>query len=159
MTESIRIEPALPEHAEACARISVQVYEIIHDVYKEHLGAELHDAIMGNWAGQKASDIIAQIGRGQSFVALCGDRVVGFAGYRMEGDMGVIANNAVDPEFRGRGIAGLLYARVLEEMKKAGAKYARVHTGLDDGHAPARRAYEKAGFRKNLPSVMYYKEL
>lgn len=159
MLDQIRIEPAREIHAQACAGISVQVYEIIHAVYREHLGEELHDAIMGNWASQKASDITAQISQGQSFVALCGDRVVGFAGYRMEGEVGVIANNAVDPEFRGRGIAGLLYARILEEMKKSGAKFARVHTGLDEGHAPARRAYEKAGFQKNLPSVMYYKEL
>ena len=34
-----------------------------------------------------------------------------------------------------------------------------VTTGLDDGHAPARRAYEKAGFEKNLPSLTYYKKL
>lgn len=159
MNDQIRIEPALEVHAQACANISVQVYEIIHESYRNCIGKELHDAIMADWAEQKAADIIAQVGRGQTFVALVGDRVVGFAGYRMEGQMGVIANNAVDPEFRGRGIAGLLYARVLDEMKKAGAKYARVHTGLDEGHAPARRAYEKAGFQKNLPSIMYYKEL
>lgn len=39
-----------------------------------------------------------------------------------------------------------------------GMKYATVSTGLDDGHAPARRAYEKMGFSKNLPSVKYYME-
>lgn len=158
-TQEIRIEPALDIHAESCARISLQVYVHIHEVYAQRLGQELHDDLMGDWEEKKAESVINQIGKGQSFVALVGDRVVGFAGYRLDGQCGVISNNAVDPEFRGRGIAGLLYAKCLEEMRKAGMKYARVHTGLDDGHAPARRAYEKAGFQKNLPSVMYYQEL
>ena len=34
-----------------------------------------------------------------------------------------------------------------------------VSTGLDEGHAPARRAYERAGFEKHLDSVTYCKML
>jgi len=44
-------------------------------------------------------------------------------------------------------------------MKSKGCVGVKVTTGLDDKHAPARRAYEKIGFTKNLPSVTYYKEL
>ena len=40
-----------------------------------------------------------------------------------------------------------------------GALAVRVTTGADDAHAPARRAYEKAGFEKSLSSVTYYKKL
>jgi len=44
-------------------------------------------------------------------------------------------------------------------MKARGVRFVRVLTGGDLGHAPARRAYEKAGFTRNLPSVTYYMEL
>jgi hypothetical protein len=44
-------------------------------------------------------------------------------------------------------------------MKEQGVKVATVLTGLDEGHAPARRAYEKIGFEKNLKHITYYKKL
>ncbi|MBT4097360.1 MAG: GNAT family N-acetyltransferase, partial [Gemmatimonadetes bacterium] len=34
-----------------------------------------------------------------------------------------------------------------------------VGTGLDDAHAPARRAYERAGFDIAQQDVTYYKKL
>ena len=37
--------------------------------------------------------------------------------------------------------------------------YAKVATGLDDAHAPARRAYERAGFDIKVEDVTYYKKL
>ncbi len=37
--------------------------------------------------------------------------------------------------------------------------YTMVMTGLDDAHAPARRAYEKAGFDKHIENIRYYREL
>jgi hypothetical protein len=48
---------------------------------------------------------------------------------------------------------------VLKEMHAAGMRVARVSTGLDEGHAPARAAYAHVGFRLGLPSVTYYQEL
>jgi GNAT superfamily N-acetyltransferase len=73
--------------------------------------------------------------------------------------MGVVSRNAVDPAYRGRGIAKLLYGTLINGMIAAGHHYARVHTGLDDGHAGARKAYGKVGFQLNLPTAVYYKEL
>jgi hypothetical protein len=46
----------------------------------------------------------------------------------------------------------------LEKMKASGMKIAAVATGGDPGHAPARRSYEKAGY-KALPLVRYYQDL
>jgi fructose/tagatose bisphosphate aldolase len=77
----------------------------------------------------------------------------------VEGELGTIGLNAVDAACRGHGIAGKLHAFALDKMRSEGATVAKVLTGLDDAHAPARRAYEKSGFRKNLPSVTYYKDL
>ena len=155
----VEIVPARPEHAAACVRISLEAYEQIHEYYKEHLGEELHDAVMADWREQKAAAVEKQQLGDHAFVALVNGTVVGFAAYRVEGDTGVIANNAVDNRYRGNGIGGQLYEKVLSEMKKNGVQFARVLTGGDEGHAPARRAYEKAGFQKNLPSVTYYMDL
>ena len=38
-------------------------------------------------------------------------------------------------------------------------KVAKVTTGLDWAHAPARRAYERAGFKRHLDSTTYYLDL
>ena len=44
-------------------------------------------------------------------------------------------------------------------MRAAGLRCVQVSTGGDDSHAPARRAYEKAGFRPGVPSLTLYREL
>ena len=44
-------------------------------------------------------------------------------------------------------------------MRKQGITHARVFTGGDNGHAPARRAYEKAGYNKRLLCLTYYMAL
>jgi hypothetical protein len=52
-----------------------------------------------------------------------------------------------------------MYEHVLARMKELGAALATIGTGGDPSHAPARRAYEKAGFGPVLPSVHLYKLL
>lgn len=47
----------------------------------------------------------------------------------------------------------------LERMQQAGMKVATVATGGDPSHAPARRAYHKAGFDVEIPSVWMCKLL
>jgi GNAT superfamily N-acetyltransferase len=73
--------------------------------------------------------------------------------------VGTIGTNAVQSAFRGRGIGGQLYQKVFDCLKAEGISFVKVVTGLDEGHAPARRAYEKAGFKANLKSICYYKKI
>ena len=70
------------------------------------------------------------------------ETIAGFVTYRLDMDarVGEIGNNAVDPAWQGRGIAGALYGDVLARFRAAGMRVARVSTGLDDAHAPARAA-------------------
>lgn len=70
-----------------------------------------------------------------------------------DGGIGEIALNGVHPDYAGRGIGTALYELALDEMAAAGLKVATVSTGGDPSHAPARRAYEKAGFDVGIPSV------
>ena len=71
----------------------------------------------------------------------------------------MICNNGVGISFHGLGLGTKMYKFVMEKMKGEGLLYAQVTTGLDDGHAPARRSYEKAGFKVGRPSITYFTKL
>jgi GNAT superfamily N-acetyltransferase len=73
--------------------------------------------------------------------------------------VGEIGNNAVDPAWQGQRVASQLYQAVLARFRREGMLVARVTTGLDDAHAPARAAYRKAGFIAETPSVTYFQKL
>ena len=100
-----------------------------------------------DWREKRSRDIAAwyRDHYPETFVAVLDDRVVGFAGYKpIEGGTGIIDNNAVDPDFQGRGISTQLVGRVVEELTSLGVTRIEVATA----HVPAAvRAYEKAGFR------------
>ena len=81
---------------------------------------------------------------------------------RIVGDNGIyfyVQDMMVHPDWQGRGIAPRLYEYVFERLRERGMRYVKVHTGGDPAHAPARRAYQKAGFEIALPQVDYYREL
>ena len=87
--------------------------------------------------------------------------VVGVVSFRLDRRrlIGTIGNNGVDPRFQGRGIGSRMYAHALDLFRQAGMRFAEVTTGLGDEAAPARRAYEKVGFRPLTRSVRYFQEL
>ena len=91
----------------------------------------------------------------QIYVAEFDNRIVGFVSYQLnlETHVGEIGLNAVHPDQAGLGIGTTLYHFALARMKQAGMRVATVATGGDPSHAPARRAYEKAGFTVQIPSV------
>jgi ribosomal protein S18 acetylase RimI-like enzyme len=72
--------------------------------------------------------------------------------------MGEIYVLVVDPDFQKRGIGKLLMEHAFKQSRAAGMKMIMVETGDDDGHAPARAAYESNGFER-WPVARYFKEL
>ncbi|WP_437957583.1 GNAT family N-acetyltransferase [Sorangium sp. So ce119] len=71
----------------------------------------------------------------------------------------MIGLNAVDPAHAGKGIGTAMYEFALARMRQSGMKVATVATGGDPSHAPARRAYRKAGFDVEIPSVWMCRKL
>lgn len=65
---------------------------------------------------------------------------------------------AVHPDSQNRGVGTSLNTFALEMMKESGIRLVHVNTGGDPSHAPARRAYEKAGYVP-MPLVRYFKDL
>ena len=92
-------------------------------------------------------------------VAELGDRVVGYAGYVVDEVCGVgtVCDNAVDPEYRGRGIGSAMHEWVLAHFRSLGLRVAFVSTLEQD--EPAQRMYERHGFREIARSIHYSQEL
>jgi GNAT superfamily N-acetyltransferase len=85
--------------------------------------------------------------------------VIGFVAVRLDHDrkVGEIGLNAVHPEHAGKGVGTAMYEFAVDRMKAAGMQVATVGTGGDPSHAPARRAYQKAGFAVEIPSVWMFR--
>lgn len=107
-------------------------------------------------------DAIAKPDSGHAIaVAEIDGAIAGFVSWKADTatKIGEITLNAVHPDQSGRGLGTALYDHALAALKSAGMELATVGTGGDPSHAPARRAYEKAGFTVGLPSVYLYRRL
>jgi ribosomal protein S18 acetylase RimI-like enzyme len=134
----------------------------IREMSRAALGDKIADFL--NPAGDSVSkglQVKAQIESGNWGIAVCEHegKLVGFITYSINGAMGEICNNGALTSTGLKGIGQTMYKYVMEEFRKAGVKFVKVTTGLDWAHAPARRAYERAGFKKHLDSTTYYMEL
>jgi len=163
--EALTIRDLQPSDVEVLVEIAVAAWEPIYRGFREAMGDELFLSLYPDWRAIKAEQIRQACSAGsrrmQVLVAERGTRIVGFVTFRVDAAtaVGELGNNAVRPDCRGQGIAPTMYAAALERMRAQGMRYARVRTGLDEAHAPARRAYTKAGFDIAIPSVEYYRSL
>ena len=89
-------------------------------------------------------------------VARAGDVVVGFAGLWVMVDEAHITTFAVDPRWRRRGVGQHLLLRLLELANDRRAREATLEVRLSN--MPARRLYEKYGFRPVGIRPRYYSD-
>ena len=155
------IRPATEADTEALVTIALAEWQAIYDGFADQLGEEIFPLIYPDPRADKAGQIRRNVASGSCFVTECDGRIAGFIHYTYDTSthIGTIGNNAVSGEFRGRGIGPRQYEFVFDLLRRRGAKGVRVTTGLDEAHAPARRAYEKAGFSASTRSVTYFKKL
>lgn len=152
------------EETETLAAIALAAWKPVYAEFRRAMGGAIFDALYPDWREDKARQIRSacrpdRVGR--VLVAELGGTIVGFATFypNRYPKVAEIGNNAVHPDYQSRGIATLLYERVFDELRAAGVRFVKVETGGDPAHAPARRAYEKAGFDRSYPHVTYYREL
>ena len=153
---------------DAVVEIARQSWKPVFVSWRELMGEPIFSRIYEDWQDDKESQIrrAAAPESGMAFlVAVADRRVAGFVSWRVDqdkqgkGPVAEIGNNAVDPEWQNRGIASGLYAEVIRRCRAADVATIKVTTGLDPSHAPARRAYEKAGFGSGIPMVTYWQDL
>ena len=156
----ITVRIATLDDISAIADIVRDGWENIYAGYRAQLGEDIYGSVYtSDPLLVKAERLKGAIGEGRVFVAVCNGEVCGFASFAKEENIGVLKDNAVAASARGKGVSSLLYEAVFGKLRELGCNVVRVGTGLDDAHAPARRAYEKAGFEVGLPSITYYKKL
>ncbi|MBU1736297.1 MAG: GNAT family N-acetyltransferase [Verrucomicrobia bacterium] len=95
------------------------------------------------------------------FVTELEDRVVGFCSFIVQQakGIGVVGLNGLHPDMHGKGYGTLQLQFILNELRKHGMKIAEVTTGLNEGHAPARKLYERAGFEPLFDNQLYWMKL
>jgi ribosomal protein S18 acetylase RimI-like enzyme len=132
-------------------------------MYEGAYGSELFSLLIPDQDVAKEEQIKEHVLNHPDWIYICEEngKIVGFVTFSIERGrkIGQIGNNAVDPECGLKGIGQQMYAEVFRRFKDEGMLYAQVTTGLDDTHAPARRAYERAGFNIKKEDVTYFKRL
>ncbi|WP_328461460.1 GNAT family N-acetyltransferase [Actinoplanes sp. NBC_00393] len=159
---SIEIRPFTAADIDAVVEFALRAWAPVFESFEKVLGPEIFPLAYPNWLESQARDVTRTCTEHaeHTLVAVLDGRPVGFAAsiYDEGASSGEIEMIAVDPEHHRQGIAAALIEESLGRMRAAGLKLAGVGTGGDPGHAPARAAYEKAGFTP-LPLVHYYQAL
>jgi GNAT superfamily N-acetyltransferase len=163
-TGGVTVRDLAPDDINACVHIALAVWAPVFASYRTILGERPFHTVFPGWQQQKEAAIRSACAGEHGAMACVAERrgkVVGFVTFycNHETGMGEISNNAVHPDFQGEGIGTRMYHHVCDRFRALGMRLARVSTGGDPSHAPARRAYEKAGFAVALPGVDYFQEL
>ena len=160
---NLHIRPVCEDDVDDLVRLSLLAWVPIFRSFEQILGPNIYRLIWPDWrTGQK--EVVETVCRdGEKtivWVAELDGIVVGFLAYELHAKdkTGEVELLAVHPDYQNRGIGTRLNNFALEKMKESGMKMARVETGGDPSHAPARRSYEKAGYTA-LPLVRYFKDL
>ncbi|MGY1636090.1 GNAT family N-acetyltransferase [Geodermatophilus sp. SYSU D00742] len=126
------VRPATAEDAQPVATVHARAGRA---AWSEFLGDVLSEPEVGTWR--------ERLGEPGFLVAERDGRVVGFA--RADADTGEVGYLYVDPDEQGRGTGRLLLAAVLERLRAAGHRRARLRT--EERNTGPRRFYESAGWR------------
>ena len=158
----MQIEPYDASKLDAVIRLSLRAWEPVFESIRNTLDPDVFREHYPDWRQSQRNAVAAACADENVHVrvAVQGPDIAGFVALKLyQADrMGVIYMIAVDPDFQRRGIAARLTGHSIDWFRDAGMSIAMVETGGDPGHAPARRAYEAAGFRL-LPVARYFKSL
>ena len=143
--------------------LSLLAWQPVFRSFEQVLGPKIYPILYPDWL-ESQKDVVEKICKDHekyhTLVAEVDNQVIGFLVYDLNQDnrTGEVQLLAVHPEYQNQGIGTVLNEIALQKMSAAGMKLAVVGTGGEEGHAPARRSYEKAGYTP-LPLVRYYKDL
>jgi GNAT superfamily N-acetyltransferase len=160
---TLAIRAFRPEDAPAVVDLSLRAWAPVHDSMRDVMGQEIFDLHhRPDWRTKQRADVtkVLEDPEATVWVAEGGGSVVGFAAAVLRADelMGELWMIAVDPDHQNHGLGTELTNVATNWMREAGMSHAVISTGGDLGHAPARRTYEKAGYRP-FPGVNYFKAL
>ena len=161
--DAIQIREFREGDLDAVVAFSLRAWEPVFDSIREVLGDDIFLRLHPDWRSDQADAVKSSCLSEQRdvFVAVADGKPVGFAAVALNAfheGMGVIEIIGVDPDYQRRGISSRLTEHAAEHMQRSGMNIVVVETGGDPGHAPARAAYEAAGFTL-LPIARYFRML
>ena len=143
--------------------IANRAWRGIYRMFRECYGEELFRIVCADETTVKGHQIQAHCEKHPEWIYVAEEegRIVGFVTFFIDKDkaIGEIGNNAVDPDCGIKGVGQRMYQAVLEHFRAKKMRYACVRTGLDEAHARARKAYERAGFDIRHETVTYFQKL
>ena len=158
-----KIRPFSEEDIADIVKLSLLAWKPVFSSFEHVLGPDIYPILYPDWK-KSQEDGVRKICLDQEkyhvLVAETDGKIVGFLAYdlNLDEETGEVQLLAVHPTYQNQGIGTELNIAAVHKMETAGMKLAVVGTGGDEGHAPARRSYEKAGYTP-LPLVRYYKDL
>jgi GNAT superfamily N-acetyltransferase len=153
-----QFRPATSGDADCLRAVRAAAFAPVFAAFRAMLGDDLYELVQRreDEAQQALLDALIAGQDGWALhVARLGTQTIGFVALRCDPAtrVGEVGLNAVDPLHARRGVGTAMYRYALGCLRAAGMGAATVATGGDASHAPARRAYTKAGFDKAIPSV------
>lgn len=152
-----------PQDRSALLELALRAWRPVFPLMRRNVPGFVYDSFYPEgWERRQAADL-AEILDGEPAnvdVALEDGRPIGWVCTRVhpEDNMGEIYVIVVDPDHQRRGIGRALMEHANRRIAEAGMRMVMVETGGDPGHAPARQAYEAAGFER-WPVARYFKDL
>ena len=144
--------------------ITIICYEPIQRSYTEIVGEAFSDTMInGDWKARKINQVRNLFDKHPKNVWVLekSDNIIGYISFfiNLDKKLGIIDNNGVLPDYRGKSLGSFMYRQVLKHFKNQGLHFAMVETDLDEPHIPARRAYEAVGFNRQHRIVNYIQDL
>lgn len=161
--QSTTMRPALRDDCERIAEIATQAWTPIFALWLEMQGQAFGQVLEERRAEHTGAAVrsFCEANPDSVWVTEWHGEVVGFITFLIDRERGrgTISWNAVAPEHTGKGIGTKQIETVLDVFRQLNLRYADVTTNHDDGHASARRMYEKAGFVPVFISLRYMRPL
>jgi GNAT superfamily N-acetyltransferase len=160
---AIEIRGFEDDDTKAIVEFSLRAWEPVFTSVRTVLGEDLFLRLHPNWRADQAEAVRSSCTNDERdvFVAVADGRPVGFVAVALNAfheRMGWIEIIGVDPDYQRRGISSRLTEHAIDHMRGHGMEIAVVETGGDPGHAPARAAYEAAGFTL-LPIARFFRRI
>jgi ribosomal protein S18 acetylase RimI-like enzyme len=160
---TLRIRPLDPGDTQPVVDLALRAWAPVFASSRAILGDLIFERLHGDWREYQERAVRAELVADgvRCWVAEVDGTVAGFVTVavadpvRRIGEVGMIA---VDPDQQDLGVGLALTDFAVARIGEAGMQIAMINTGGDEGHAPARRVYEKAGFTQ-LPIVYEFKAL
>ena len=157
------IRPATSSDLPDLVHMTSLSFEPIFTSFKRVMGDDIYDFVYPDWKKAQQETVETYFANPEKYHAWVAEVDGDLAGllvlvFDEQSKTGELEFLMVHPSHQKQGIAASLNAFTFDQMREHGMQLVAVGTGGDDGHAAARRAYEKAGYTA-LPIVRYYKKL